>query len=176
MRSIESGGDELSEAARAWRTFADDVASAARDMAKALDKFADQIAEPKKKIEHELEIAGTALVVFTGGISEVAAVGATKAIVAAAGTARVAVFPTVAEIAGTVLASAAIGGTEAIAVEMWSSPNAAGTCSVTSTASTPPKSRTPACPACSWAALSVEPLKASRPWRTPVVLKASWAA
>ena len=102
----EGDEDELREAARAWRTFADDVedctaachkkaqdvidnnkgqsidafetfwrkyhgggkgylddlATAARDMAKALDKFADQIAEAKRKIEHELEIAGAVLV------------------------------------------------------------------------------------------------------------------
>ncbi|KUL37472.1 hypothetical protein ADL22_21155 [Streptomyces sp. NRRL F-4489] len=160
--------DELREAARAWRTFADDVkdiisathksaqdvidtnkgksieafgafwkkyhgggkgylddlASAAEDMAKALDKFADQIAEAKKKIEHELEIAGAVLVagaalaIFTGGISEVAAAGATEAIVAAAGTAGVAVSATVTEIAGTVLATAAIGGISAITVDV----------------------------------------------------------
>ncbi|MFI6769466.1 WXG100 family type VII secretion target [Streptomyces sp. NPDC050355] len=164
----EGDEDELREAARAWRAFADDVqdctaachnkaqdvidnnkgksinafgvfwrkyhgggkgylddvASAARDMAKALDKFADQIAEAKKKIEHELEIAGavlvagTALALFTGGISEVAAAGATEAIVAAASTAGVAVSTTVAEIAGTVLATAAIGGVEAITVDV----------------------------------------------------------
>ncbi|WP_438486223.1 WXG100 family type VII secretion target [Streptomyces sp. S186] len=160
--------DELREAARAWRTFADDVkditwathksaqdvidtnkgqsidafgafwkkyhgggkgylddlASAAQDMAKALDKFADQIAEAKKKIEHELEIAGavlvagTALAIFTGGLSEVAAAGATEAIVAAASTAGVAVSATITEIAGTVLATAAIGGISAITVDV----------------------------------------------------------
>ncbi|MGW9175597.1 WXG100 family type VII secretion target [Streptomyces decoyicus] len=164
----EGDEDQLREAARAWRTYADDVedctaachkraqdvidnnkgqsidafetfwrkyhgggkgylddlATAARDMAKALDKFADQIAEAKRKIEHELEIAGavlvagTALALFTGGISEVAAAGATEAIVAAAGTAGVAVSATVAEIAGTVLATAAIGGIEAITVDV----------------------------------------------------------
>ncbi|MFF4604497.1 DUF4258 domain-containing protein [Streptomyces sp. NPDC001339] len=164
----EGDEDELREAARAWRTYADDVedctaachkkaqdvidtnkgksieafgafwrkyhgggkgylddvATAARDMAKALDKYADQVAEAKKKIEHELEIAGavlvagTALALFTGGISEVAAVGATEAIVAAASTAGIAVSATVAEIAGTVLATAAIGGIEAITVDV----------------------------------------------------------
>ncbi|ANZ17443.1 DNA/RNA non-specific endonuclease [Streptomyces noursei] len=164
----EGDEDELREAARAWRAFADDVedctaachkkaqdvidnnkgagieafgafwkkyhgggkgylddvATAARDMAKALDKFADQIAEAKKKIEHELEIAGavlvagTALAIFTGGISEVAAAGATEAIVAAASTAGVAVSATVAEIAGTVLATAAIGSIGSITVDV----------------------------------------------------------
>ncbi|MFB1045631.1 WXG100-like domain-containing protein [Streptomyces chrestomyceticus] len=164
----EGDEDELREAARAWRTFADDVedvtaaahkpaqdvidnnkgpgieafgdfwrkyhgggkgylddvASAARDMAKALDKFADEIAAAKKKVEHALEIAGavlvagTALALFTGGISEIAAAGATEAIVAAAGAAGVAVSATVAEIAGTVLATAAIGSVEAITVDV----------------------------------------------------------
>ncbi|MGW7554387.1 WXG100-like domain-containing protein, partial [Streptomyces rimosus] len=104
--------------------YLDDAASAARDMAKALDKFADQIAEAKTKIRHELEIAGavlvagTALALFTGGISEIAAAGATEAIIAAAGTAGVAVSATVAEIAGTVLATAAIGSVEAITVDV----------------------------------------------------------
>ncbi|MFE7611643.1 WXG100 family type VII secretion target [Streptomyces celluloflavus] len=164
----EGDEDELREAARAWRTYADDVedctaachkkaqdvidnnkgksieafggfwrryhgggkgylddvASAARDMARALDKYADQVAEAKKEIEHELEIAGavlvagTALAIFTGGISEVAAAGATEAIVAAASSAGIAVSATVAEIAGTVLATAAIGGIEAITVDV----------------------------------------------------------
>ncbi|MFD5736647.1 toxin glutamine deamidase domain-containing protein [Streptomyces sioyaensis] len=124
-------GESIEAFASFWRKYhgggkgyLDDVAEAARDMAKALDKFADQIAEAKKKIEHELEIAGavlvagTALALFTGGISEVAAAGATEAIVAAAGTAGVAVSATVAEIAGTVLATAAIGGVEAITVDV----------------------------------------------------------
>ncbi|MFH8679520.1 hypothetical protein [Streptomyces lydicus] len=124
-------GQSIEAFASFWRKYhggdkgyLDDIAEAARDMAKALDKFADQIAEAKKKIEHELEIAGavlvagTALALFTGGISEVAAAGATEAIVAAAGTAGVAVSATVAEIAGTVLATAAIGGIEAITVDV----------------------------------------------------------
>ncbi|MGW7640422.1 hypothetical protein [Streptomyces decoyicus] len=56
-----------------------------------------------------------ALALFTGGISEIAAAGGTEAIVAAAGTA---VSANVAEIAGTVLATAAIGGIEAITVDV----------------------------------------------------------
>lgn len=93
-------------------------------MAKALDKFADQIAEAKKKLEHELEIAGavivvgTALALFTGGISEAAAGAATAEILAASSAAGIAVSTTVAEIAGTVLATAAIGGIEAITVDV----------------------------------------------------------
>ncbi|WP_432001464.1 putative adhesin [Streptomyces sioyaensis] len=123
-KSIEAFGGFWRKYHGGGKGYLDDVAAAARDMAKALDKYADQVAEAKKKIEHELEIAGavlvagTALALFTGGISEVAAAGATEAIVAAASTAGVAVSATVAEIAGTVLATAAIGGIEAITVDV----------------------------------------------------------
>ncbi|GAU70709.1 hypothetical protein SSP35_22_00120 [Streptomyces sp. NBRC 110611] len=104
--------------------YLDDLASAARDMAKALDKFADEIDDAQRKIQHELAIAGavvvagTALAVFTGGITELAAAGAAEAIVAAASTASIAVSVTITEIAGTVLATAAIGCLEAITVDV----------------------------------------------------------
>ncbi|GAB7032572.1 hypothetical protein AB0G35_29805 [Streptomyces sp. NPDC021749] len=123
-KSIEAFGEFWRKYHGGGKGYLDDVATAARDMAKALDKYADQVAEAKKKIEHELEIAGavlvagTALAVFTGGISEVAAAGATEAIVAAASSAGIAVSATVAEITGTVLATAAIGGIEAITVDV----------------------------------------------------------
>lgn len=123
-KSIEAFGEFWRKYHGGGKGYLDDVASAARDMAKALDKYADQVAEAKKKIEHELEIAGavlvvgTALAVFTGGITELAALGATEAIVAAASTAGIAVSATVTEIAGTVLATAAIGGIEAITVDV----------------------------------------------------------
>ncbi|MEV5595687.1 hypothetical protein [Streptomyces sp. NPDC052496] len=156
----EGDEDELREAARAWRTFADevedvtaaahkpaqdvidnnkgpgieafgefwrkyhgggkgyldDVASAARDMAKGLDKFADQVAEAKTKITHELEIAGavlvagTALALFTGGITEVAAGLAAEGITAAASAVGVTLSVTVTEISSAIMASAAMGG------------------------------------------------------------------
>ena len=61
-----------------WRRYYDhgrgwlkDLADAARDMAKALDAYADTVHGAKKHLEHELEIvgatlvAGTALAVFT---------------------------------------------------------------------------------------------------------------
>ncbi|MFI7101456.1 DUF6531 domain-containing protein [Streptomyces sp. NPDC050161] len=103
----------------------DDVADAAHSMAKALDKYADQVAEAKKKIEHELEIAGAVLVVgaalalFTGGVSEAAAAGATEVILATAESAGVALSTTVAEVAGTTLATAAMGGIEGITVDVF---------------------------------------------------------
>ncbi|MEU2363207.1 WXG100 family type VII secretion target [Streptomyces noursei] len=123
-KSIEAFGEFWRKYHGGGKGYLDDVASAARDMAKALDKYADQVAEAKKKIEHELEIAGAVLVagaalaVFTDGISGAAAAGASEAIVAAASTAGIAVSATVAEIAGTVLATAAIGGIEAITVDV----------------------------------------------------------
>ncbi|GAA2584301.1 MULTISPECIES: DNA/RNA non-specific endonuclease [Streptomyces] len=123
-KSIEAFGEFWRKYHGGGKGYLDDVATAARDMAKALDKYADQVAEAKKKIEHELEIAGAVLVagaalaVFTGGISGAAAAGASEAIVAAASTAGIAVSATVTEIAGTVLATAAIGGIEAITVDV----------------------------------------------------------
>lgn len=56
-----------------------DLADSSRSMADALDKYAAAVAGAKKKLEHELEIVGatlvvgTALAVFTAGISEGAA-------------------------------------------------------------------------------------------------------
>ncbi|WP_371648661.1 WXG100-like domain-containing protein [Streptomyces mirabilis] len=53
-----------------------DLSDAARDMAKALDAYADAVHHAKKKLEHELEIVGgtilvgTGLAFFTGGLSE----------------------------------------------------------------------------------------------------------
>lgn len=83
-------------------------------MAKALDKYADAVHKAVKHLEHELEIvgativAGTALAIFTAGISEAAAVAATATIVELAGTLGVAVSTEVAAIAGTTLATAVI--------------------------------------------------------------------
>ncbi|WP_329317953.1 WXG100-like domain-containing protein [Streptomyces sp. NBC_01262] len=160
--------DDLREAARAWRTFADavddvaaatnkqarslvennkgesieafdafwrryvdngkgwlkDLPDAARDMAKALDQYADAVHEATTRLEHELEIvgativAGTALAFFTAGISEGVAVAATTTIVELAGELGVAVSAEVATIAGTTLTSVAIGGIESATVDL----------------------------------------------------------
>ncbi|MEU4151220.1 DUF6531 domain-containing protein [Streptomyces sp. NPDC026659] len=101
-----------------------DMADGARDMAKALDKYADAVHKAVKHLEHELEIvgativAGTALAIFTAGISEAAAAAATASVVELAGTLGVAVSTEVATIAGTTLATAAIGGIESVTVDL----------------------------------------------------------
>ncbi len=101
-----------------------DMADGARDMAKALDKYADAVHHAVTRLEHELEIvgativAGTALAIFTAGISEAAAASATAGIVELAGSLGVAVSTEVATIAGTTLATAAIGGIESITVDL----------------------------------------------------------
>ncbi|WP_432182254.1 hypothetical protein [Streptomyces sp. NBC_00063] len=101
-----------------------DMIDGSRDMAKALDKYADAVHKAVKHLEHELEIvgatiiAGTALAIFTAGISEGAAVAATASIVELAGTIGVTVSTEVATIAGTTLATAALGGIESVAVDL----------------------------------------------------------
>ncbi|WP_405448601.1 hypothetical protein OG350_20335 [Streptomyces achromogenes] len=87
-----------------------DLADAARGMAKALDAYADAVHGAKKKLEHELEIvgatlvAGTALAIFTAGISEGAAAVTVADMAAGLG---IAVTEEIATIAGTTLATAA---------------------------------------------------------------------
>ncbi|MEV5346065.1 DUF6531 domain-containing protein [Streptomyces achromogenes] len=101
-----------------------DMADAARDMAKALDKYADAVHKAVKSLEHELEIvgativAGTALAIFTAGISEAAAAAATASIVELAGSLGITVSTEIATIAGTTLATAAIGGVESVTVDL----------------------------------------------------------
>ncbi|MEV0093728.1 RNase A-like domain-containing protein [Streptomyces sp. NPDC050738] len=101
-----------------------DLSDGARDMGSGLDKYADSVADAKKKLEHELEIVGATIVVgtglafFTAGVTEVAAGAATVTILDLAGTLGVAVSAEVATIAGTVLATAAIGGIEAVTVDL----------------------------------------------------------
>ncbi|MFD8007936.1 DUF6531 domain-containing protein [Streptomyces mirabilis] len=101
-----------------------DMIDGSRDMAKALDKYADAVHSATKHLEHELEIvgatiiAGTALAIFTAGISEGAAAAATASIVEMAGTLGVTVSTEVATIAGTTLATAALGGIESVTVDL----------------------------------------------------------
>ncbi|MFF1354050.1 hypothetical protein [Streptomyces sp. NPDC058297] len=101
-----------------------DMIDGARDMAKALDKYADAVHKAVKHLEHELEIvgatiiAGTALAIFTAGISEGAAAAATASIVEMAGTMGVTVSTEIATIAGTTLATAALGGIESVTVDL----------------------------------------------------------
>lgn len=101
-----------------------DLADAARDMAKALDAYADAVHSAKKKLEHELEIvgatlvAGTALAIFTAGISEGAAAAAAVTVADMAAGLGIAVTEEIATIAGTTLATAAFAGVESITVDL----------------------------------------------------------
>lgn len=101
-----------------------DMIDGARDMAKALDQYADVVHKAVKRLEYELEIvgativAGTALAVFTLGISEGAAAAATASILELSATLGVTVSTEIATIAGTTLATAAIGGLESITVDL----------------------------------------------------------
>ncbi|MER5668441.1 hypothetical protein [Streptomyces mirabilis] len=101
-----------------------DMIDGARDMAKALAKYADVVHGAVKRLEHELEIvgatiiAGTALAVSTFGISEAAATAATATIVELAATLGVTVSTEIATIAGTTLATAAFAGIESVTVDL----------------------------------------------------------
>ncbi|MFF4964849.1 RNase A-like domain-containing protein [Streptomyces sp. NPDC001037] len=101
-----------------------DLSDGARDMAKALDAYADAVHAAKKKLEHELEIvgatlvAGTLLAVFTAGLSEGAAVAAAATVAELAAGLGVTVTAEVATIAGTALATAAIAGIESVTVDL----------------------------------------------------------
>ncbi|MFY4717718.1 WXG100 family type VII secretion target [Streptomyces sp. LaBMicrA B280] len=101
-----------------------DLADAARDMAKALDAYADAVHGAKKKLEHELEIvgatlvAGTLLAVFTAGLSTEAAAAAAASVADVAVGLGIAVTEEIAAIAGTTLATAAFAGVESVAVDL----------------------------------------------------------
>ncbi|MFF1481470.1 hypothetical protein ACFVYD_28650 [Streptomyces sp. NPDC058301] len=101
-----------------------DLVDGPRDLAKGIDQYADAVAGAKKKLDHELEIAGavivagTALAFFTLGATEAAAATATAAIVDLAATVGVALTTEVAAIAGTAFATAAIAGIESVAVDL----------------------------------------------------------
>ncbi|WP_328962991.1 hypothetical protein [Streptomyces virginiae] len=101
-----------------------DLVDGPRSLADGIGKYADAVADAKKKLERELEIAGavivagTALAFFTLGATEVAAAAATVTIVELAATVGVALTTEVATIAGTVFATAAIAGIESITVDL----------------------------------------------------------
>nr|WP_186337834.1 MULTISPECIES: hypothetical protein [Streptomyces] len=100
------------------------LADAARDMAEALDTYADAVHSARKKLAHELEIvgatlvAGTALAMFTAGISEGAAVAAAATVADMAAGLGIVVTEEIATIAGTTLATAAFAGVESVTVDL----------------------------------------------------------
>ncbi|MEV7441466.1 RNase A-like domain-containing protein [Streptomyces sp. NPDC091204] len=101
-----------------------DLVDGPRSLAAGIDQYADAVADAKKKLDRELEIAGavivagTALAFFTLGATEVAAAAATATIVELAATVGVALTTEVAAIAGTVFATAAIAGIESVTVDL----------------------------------------------------------
>ncbi|WP_344402828.1 hypothetical protein [Streptomyces longisporus] len=127
----DNKGESIDAFDRFWRRYYDngrgwlkDVPDAARDMAKALDAYADAVHGAKKHLEHELEIvgatlvAGTALAVFTAGLSEGAAAAAAVTVTELAASLGVAVSEEIAAIAGTTLVTAAFGGVESVTVDL----------------------------------------------------------
>ncbi|MFF3428899.1 hypothetical protein [Streptomyces sp. NPDC002602] len=101
-----------------------DLVDGPRSLAAGIDQYADAVADAKKRLDRELEIAGavivagTALAFFTLGATEVAAAAATATIVELAATVGVALTTEVATIAGTAFAVAAVTGIESVTVDL----------------------------------------------------------
>ncbi|MEU1403255.1 DUF6531 domain-containing protein [Streptomyces sp. NPDC005728] len=101
-----------------------DLADSAREMAKALDKFADAIDDAINKLWTQIGIdaaviaGGVTLAFFTAGLASGAAVAAADAVIEFGATMGVAVTTTVAEIAAGTLVAAAFGGVESVAVDL----------------------------------------------------------
>lgn len=97
---------------------------ACRELAAALDRYADAVEQAKDRLLEEIAllggvlIAGAALAVFTAGASQAAAAAASAAIVATAEAIGVALSTLVAEIVATVLVGAAFGALESMAVNL----------------------------------------------------------
>ncbi|MFI9806375.1 DUF6531 domain-containing protein [Streptomyces sp. NPDC052301] len=101
-----------------------DLAKSSREMAKALDKFADAIDDAISKLWTQIGIdaaviaGGVTLAFFTAGLASGAAVAAADAVIEFGATMGVAVTTTVAEIAAGTLVAAAFGGVESVAVDL----------------------------------------------------------
>ncbi|MEV6052026.1 DUF6531 domain-containing protein [Streptomyces sp. NPDC052107] len=101
-----------------------DLADSAREMAKALDKFADAIDDAINKLWTQIGIdaaviaGGVTLAFFTAGLASGAAVAAADAVIEFGATMGVAVSTTVAEIAAGTLVAAAFGGVESVTVNL----------------------------------------------------------
>ncbi|UWE13340.1 WXG100-like domain-containing protein [Actinacidiphila bryophytorum] len=106
------------------RGWLQDMIDGARDLATALDQYADTVHNAVTRLEHELEIvgativAGTVLAFFTAGLTEAAAAAAAAEIVDLSATLGVTVTAEVATIAGTTLATAAVAGVESVTVDL----------------------------------------------------------
>ncbi|MEW1866548.1 hypothetical protein AB0399_40315 [Streptomyces sp. NPDC088194] len=106
------------------RGWLQDMIDSARDLATALDQYADSVHSAVTQLEHKLEIvggtivAGTALAFFTAGLTEAAAAAATAEVLDLSAALGVAVSTEVATIIGTTLVTAAIAGVESITVDL----------------------------------------------------------
>ncbi|MFG1805200.1 hypothetical protein [Streptomyces sp. NPDC049040] len=106
------------------RGWLQDMIDGARDLATALDQYADSVHSAVKQLEHKLEIvggtivAGTALAFFTAGLTEAAAAAATAEVVDLSAALGVSVSTEVAAIIGTTLATAAIAGIDSVTVDL----------------------------------------------------------
>jgi hypothetical protein len=98
-----------------------DSAQACRQMADALDRYAEGVAHAKRSIEEAAAtvgavlVAGTALAFFTAGLSEAAAGVAAASVVAVAESPGIALSGVVADVIGTALAGAVFGMVESVA-------------------------------------------------------------
>ncbi|XUL85320.1 DUF6531 domain-containing protein [Streptomyces galilaeus] len=101
-----------------------DLADSGREMATALEKFADAIDDAINKLWTQIGIdaaviaGGVALAFFTAGLASGAAVAAADLVIEFGAGLGVAVSTTIAEIAGGTLVAAAFGGVESVTVDL----------------------------------------------------------
>ena len=101
-----------------------DLADSGRQMATALEKFADAIDDAINKLWTQIGIdaaviaGGVALAFFTAGLASGAAVAAADLVIEFGAGLGVAVSTTIAEIAGGTLVAAAFGGIESVTVDL----------------------------------------------------------
>ncbi|MDF3298560.1 DUF6531 domain-containing protein [Streptomyces tropicalis] len=101
-----------------------DLAKTSRDMASALDKFADGIDDAINKLWTRIAIdaaviaGGVALAIMTAGIASGAAAAAADAVIEFGATIGVGVSAVVADIIGGAFAGVAFGGVESVTVDL----------------------------------------------------------
>ncbi|MEW2625507.1 DUF6531 domain-containing protein [Streptomyces sp. NPDC048106] len=101
-----------------------DLAKSSRDMASALDKFADAIDDAINKLWTRIAIdaaviaGGVALAIMTAGVASGAAAAAADAVIEFGATIGVGVSAVVADIIGGAFVAAAFGGVESVTVDL----------------------------------------------------------
>ncbi|WP_425838174.1 WXG100 family type VII secretion target [Streptomyces fractus] len=102
----------------------DDLAEAARSIAKALDQYADTVDEAISHLRTEIGIAAAALgagillAIVTGGAGAVAGSAAAEGVIAASASVGVTVSAEIAGVIGTTMTGVAFGAIESIAVDL----------------------------------------------------------